>query len=135
MNVSNQQRQKLIRLARTAMKHAYAPYSRFRVGAAVLLSDGRVFSGCNVENASFGLTICAERNAIFCAVANRSKKPEIVAAAVVNHRGTPCSPCGACRQVLAEFGPRAVVWYPGADGITQRTMQELLVDGFTLVPK
>jgi cytidine deaminase len=134
MNVSTQQRQRLIRLARAAMKHAYAPYSRFRVGAAVLLSDGRVFSGCNVENASYGLTICAERNAIFCAVANSSKKPEIVAAAVVNHRGVPCSPCGACRQVLAEFGPRAVVWYPGAGGIAQRTMQELLVDGFTLCP-
>jgi cytidine deaminase len=134
MNVSAQQRQRLIRVARAAMKHAYAPYSRFRVGAAVLLSDGRVFSGCNVENASYGLTICAERNAIFCAVANSSKKPEIVAAAVVNHHSVPCSPCGACRQVLAEFGPRAVVWYPGADGITQRTMQELLVDGFTLCP-
>jgi cytidine deaminase len=134
MKVSAQHRTKLIRQARAAMKHAYAPYSSFRVGAAILLSDGRVFSGCNVENASYGLTICAERNAIFCAVANSSKKPEIVAAAVVNHRGVPCSPCGACRQVLAEFGPRAVVWYPGADGIAQRTMQELLVDGFTLCP-
>jgi cytidine deaminase len=134
MNVSAQQRQRLVRLARAAMKHAYAPYSQFRVGAAVLLSDGRFFTGCNVENASYGLTICAERNAIFCAVANSSGKPEIVAAAVVNHRGVPCSPCGACRQVLAEFGPRAVVWYPGANGIVERTMQELLVDGFTLCP-
>jgi cytidine deaminase len=134
MNVSAQQRQSLIRQARAAMKHAYAPYSNFRVGAAILLGDGRVFSGCNVENASYGLTICAERNAIFCAVANSSKKPEIVAAAVVNHRGIACSPCGACRQVLAEFGPQAVVWYPGAKGMTQRSMQELLVDGFTLCP-
>jgi cytidine deaminase len=134
MDVSARQRQRLLRLARTAMKHAYAPYSRFRVGAAVLLSDGRAFSGCNVENASYGLTICAERNAIFCAVANSSNKPEIVAAAVVNHRGIPCSPCGACRQVLAEFGPRAVVWYQGESGMTQRTLRELLVDGFTLRP-
>jgi cytidine deaminase len=134
MKVSAQDRQRLIRLARAAMKHAYAPYSKFRVGGAVLLGDGRIFSGCNVENASYGLTICAERNAIFCAVANSSKKPEIVAAAVVNHRGMPCSPCGACRQVLAEFGPRAVVWYPAAGGFAQRTMQELLVDGFTLCP-
>jgi cytidine deaminase len=134
MNVSTQQRQRLVRLARAAMKHAYAPYSQFRVGAAVLLNDGRVFTGCNVENASYGLTVCAERNAVFCAVANCSSKPEIVAVAVVNHRGVPCSPCGACRQVLAEFGPRAVVWYPGANGMTQRTMQELLVDGFALCP-
>ncbi len=134
MNVSAQQRQKLLRAARAAMKHAYAPYSGFRVGAAILLKDGRIFSGCNVENASYGLTICAERNAIFCAVASSSGKPEIIAAAVVNHKGVPCSPCGACRQVLAEFGPRAVVLYPGADGFTQRTMQELLVDGFSLCP-
>jgi cytidine deaminase len=116
------------------MKHAYAPYSQFRVGAAVLLGDGRAFSGCNVENASYGLSICAERNAVFSAVAGSSKKPEIVAAAVVNHRGVACSPCGACRQVLAEFGPNAVVWYQGAGGMTQRTMRELLVDGFTLCP-
>jgi cytidine deaminase len=134
MDVSVRQRQRLLRLARAAMKHAYAPYSRFRVGAAILLSDGRIFSGCNVENASYGLTICAERNAVFSAVAGSSKKPEIVAAAVVNHRGIACSPCGACRQVLAEFGPRAVVWYQGEGGLTQRTMRELLVDGFTFCP-
>jgi cytidine deaminase len=129
-----QLRQKLFRLARAAMKHAYAPYSRFRVGAAILLADGRVFAGCNVENASYGLTICAERNALFAAVAASARKPEILAVAVVNHRGAPCSPCGACRQVLAEFGPRAVVWYRGAKGLVQRTLQELLVDGFTLCP-
>jgi cytidine deaminase len=129
-----QQRQKLFRAARAAMKHAYAPYSSFRVGAAILLRDGRIFSGCNVENASYGLTICAERNAIFSAVSNSPKKPEIIAAAVVNHRNAPCSPCGACRQVLAEFGPRAVVCYSGPHGIVQRTMQELLVDGFSLCP-
>src|ERR1700722_3955392 len=134
MNVSVQQRQKLFRLARAAMKHAYAPYSGFHVGAAILLKDGRVFSGCNVENASYGLTICAERNAIFCAVASSSGKPDIVAAPVVNHNGVPFSPCGACRQVLAEFGPQAVVWYPSVAGFTQRNMQELLVDGFTLCP-
>jgi cytidine deaminase len=116
------------------MQHAYAPYSGFRVGAAVLLRDGRVFAGCNVENASYGLTICAERNAIFAAVAASSAKPEIVAVAVCNHRAFPCSPCGACRQVIAEFGPRAVVWYLGANGFVRRTMQELLVDGFILCP-
>jgi len=125
---------KLFRLARAAMKRAYAPYSNFRVGAAILLDDGRVFTGCNVENASYGLTICAERNAVFAAVAASVRKPEIVAVAVVNERGAPCSPCGACRQVLAEFGPRAAVWYLGAKGVVQRSMQELLVDGFSLCP-
>ena len=114
------------------MKRAYAPYSNFQVGAAILLKDGRIFSGCNVENASYGLTICAERNAIFAAVAASSKKPEIVTVVVVNRRGAPCSPCGACRQVIAEFGPEAVVWYSGAKGMISRPMRELLVDGFVL---
>jgi cytidine deaminase len=124
--------EKLLRQARKAMKSAYAPYSNFQVGAAVLLKDGRVFTGCNVENASYGLTMCAERNAIFAAVAASAKKPEIVAVAVVNQREVPCSPCGACRQVIAEFGPAAVVWYLGANGIISRPMRELLVDGFVL---
>lgn len=125
-------REKLLRQARAAMKSAYAPYSHFQVGAAILLSDGRIFTGCNVENASYGLTICAERNAIFAAVAASARKPTITAVAVVNRRGIPCSPCGACRQVIAEFGPDAVVWYLGAKGIVSRTMRELLVDGFVL---
>lgn len=123
---------KLLRQARAAMKRAYAPYSNFQVGAAILLKDGRIFSGCNVENASYGLTICAERNAIFAAVAASPKKPEIVSVVVVNQRGAPCSPCGACRQVIAEFGPEAVVWYSSAKGMVSRPMRELLVDGFVL---
>jgi cytidine deaminase len=125
-------RETLLKRARTAMKCAYAPYSKFQVGAAVLLQDGRIFTGCNVENASYGLTICAERNAIFAAVADSARKPAIVAVAVVNRRGVPCSPCGACRQVIAEFGPDAMVWYLGAKKIVGRTMRELLVDGFVL---
>lgn len=125
-------REKLLRKARSAMNRAYAPYSDFRVGAAILLKDGRIFTGCNVENASYGLTICAERNAIFAAVAASLEKPAIQAVAVVNHRNVPCSPCGACRQVIAEFGPDAAVSYLGPDGIVTRTMRELLVDGFVL---
>lgn len=122
----------LVKLARAAMKNAYAPYSDFKVGAAILLKDGRIFTGCNVENASYGLTICAERNAIFAAVAASKRKPEIVAVAVLNHRGVACSPCGACRQVIAEFGPNALVSYLGTNGIVTRAMKELLVDGFVL---
>ncbi len=95
-----------------------------------MLKDGRVFTGCNVENASFGLTICAERNAIAAAVANSPKKPEIVAVAVANDQGCGCSPCGACRQVIAEFGPNALVWYPTASGFISRPIRELLVDCF-----
>jgi len=114
------------------MKCAYAPYSKFQVGAAVLIRDGRIFTGCNVENASYGLTICAERNAIFAAVAASAGKPAIVAVAVVNRRGVPCSPCGACRQVIAEFGPDAMVWYLGPGGVVNRSLRELLVDGFVL---
>jgi cytidine deaminase len=120
----------LIQKARAAMKRAYAPYSDFRVGAAVLLRNGAIFTGCNVENVSYGLTICAERNAIFAAVAASAKKPEIIAVAVVNHRGVACSPCGACRQVIAEFGPRAIIWYLGNTGIVHRPLIELLPDGF-----
>lgn len=125
-----QDSKQLMALARRAMKRAYAPYSGFHVGAAVLLRNGAVFTGCNVENASYGLTICAERNAIFAAVAASPKKLEIVAVAVVNSRGVACSPCGACRQVIAEFGPRAVVWYLGSNGVTHLAMDELLPDGF-----
>ena len=129
---SARMRENLLKRARAALKCAYAPYSKFQVGAAVLLEDGRIFTGCNVENASYGLTICAERNAIFAVVAASARKPAMVAVAVVNRRGVPCSPCGACRQVIAEFGPDAMVWYLGAKGIVGRTMRELLVDGFVL---
>ncbi|HMO85671.1 MAG TPA: cytidine deaminase [Lacipirellulaceae bacterium] len=91
----------LVEAALAARDAAYAPYSRFRVGAAVRTADGGVFAGCNVENASYGLTICAERSAVCAAVA--AGAPRIVAVAVAASGGA--SPCGACRQVLAEFGP------------------------------
>ena len=89
-------------------KRAYCPYSHFPVGAAVLTSEGRIFWGCNVENAAYGLTICAERNAIFHAVACGSKK--IVAVMIYSSTSKPSAPCGACRQVINEFGPKAVVY-------------------------
>ena len=97
----------LIATATAARLAAYAPYSNFQVGAALLAKDGRVFTGCNVENLSYGLTICAERNAIFAAVAAGVR--EFDAIAIVADTREPVSPCGACRQVMAEFGDFKVV--------------------------
>ena len=125
-------RAQLIAAAKRAMTNAYAPYSKFRVGAAVLTSTGRIFTGCNIENASYGMTNCAERTAIFSAIAAGGPKLEIRAVAVVNDRGVPCSPCGACRQVIYEFGPGATVFFPGAKGWKQVQITELLPEGFRL---
>src|SRR3984957_19172911 len=110
---------KLLQSAKKVMKNAHAPYSKFRVGAAILLSNGKIFSGCNVENASYGMTNCAERTAIFSAVAQAGPKIEIRAVSVVNDQGAPCSPCGACRQVIYEFGPDAMIFFQGAAGPKQ----------------
>ena len=123
---------KLLKSARKAMRNAHAPYSNFRVGAAILLSNGKIFSGCNVENASYGLTNCAERTAIFSAVAQLGPKIEVRAVCVVNDHGVPCSPCGACRQVIYEFGPDATVFFQGAKGPKQAHISELLPEGFRL---
>jgi cytidine deaminase len=123
-------RKKLEQAATRVMKNAHAPYSRFRVGAAILLTNGRIFSGCNVENASYGMSNCAERTAIFRAVAELGPKIEIRAVAVTNDRGVACSPCGACRQVIYEFGPEATVFFQGPDGSKQAHIKELLPEGF-----
>jgi cytidine deaminase len=125
-------RSRMMRSAKKVMKNAHAPYSKFRVGAAVLLSNGKIFSGCNVENASYGMTNCAERTAIFSAVAQLGPKIEIRAVAVVNDHGVPCSPCGACRQVIYEFGPDATVFFQGAKGPKQARITDLLPEGFRL---
>ncbi|MFZ0535659.1 MAG: cytidine deaminase [Candidatus Sulfotelmatobacter sp.] len=122
----------LLRSAKKAMKNAHAPYSKFRVGAAILLSNGKIFGGCNVENASYGMTNCAERTAIFSAVAQLGPKIEIRAVSVANDHGVPCSPCGACRQVIYEFGPDATVFFQGKDGPRQAHITELLPEGFRL---
>lgn len=98
------------------MKQAYAPYSQFKVGAAMLTSKGKIFTGCNVENASYGLSNCAERTAIFAAIAQSGPGLDIRAIAVVNDQGVPCSPCGACRQVIYEFGPDATVYFQSSNG-------------------
>lgn len=99
----------LVRAARAARRRAYAPYSRFPVGAAVLASSGAVIAGCNVENASYGLSICAERAAIHRAVAEGHRRLRAVAVAAADGTGQGAMPCGACRQVMHEFGVRDVI--------------------------
>ena len=126
-SLSEAEQNELLAMAKHAYENAYAPYSNFRVGAAILLTSGEIFYGCNVENASYGLTNCAERTAIFSAVAALgAKQVRIRAVTVVNDRGVACSPCGACRQVITEFGPDAEIFYLGPSGMQQSSMQELL---------
>jgi cytidine deaminase len=125
-------RDSLLDSARAAMNNAYAPYSNFRVGAAILTDRAETYIGCNVENASYGMTNCAERTAIFAAIAKQGPKLDIRAVAVVNDQGVPCSPCGACRQVIYEFGPNAIVLFQGKAGWKQSHITELLPEGFRL---
>jgi cytidine deaminase len=119
----------LLAAAREASGRAYAPYSRFHVGAAVMADDGRIFTSANIENASYGLTSCAERNAVFAAVYAGVRT--IVAVAIHTPTAEPVSPCGACRQVIHEFGPGAVV-VSCCDGDGQRrwSIGELLPGAF-----
>lgn len=132
--LSDQEREALLQAARKALQRAYAPYSNFYVGAAVLTAQGEVFTGCNVENASYGLTICAERSAIFTAVqVTTAPKLAIRAIAVLNGAGVPCSPCGACRQVIAEFAsPDCVVIFQGQNGLEDSSITDLLPQSFRL---
>jgi cytidine deaminase len=130
--LSSEQRDRLVEAARAAMQHAYAPYSHFKVGAALLTAKDEIFSGCNVENASYGLTNCAERTAVFSAVAQSGPDLLIKAIAVVNDQAVPCSPCGACRQVIYEFGPDAIVVFQSATGWKKSPITELLPEGFRL---
>ena len=126
-------RENLEHAARKVMKNAHAPYSNFHVGAAILLTNGKVFTGCNVENASYGMTNCAERTAIFSAVAELGPKIEIQAVAVTNDKNAPCSPCGACRQVIFEFGPDATVYFLTKKNEWKEVhITELLPEGFRL---
>jgi cytidine deaminase len=107
--------------------HAYAPYSGFKVGAALLLESGEVVTGANVENASYGLTMCAERSAIFRAVARQGPELRVVAIAIANRNGVASAPCGACRQVLSEFmSGTGLVLFPGAHGEEERRFDELM---------
>lgn len=124
----------LIQAAREARERAHAPYSRFKVGAAALTKDGRVFGGCNVENASYGLCNCAERTALFAAIAAGCRPGDFTHLAVVADTPGPVSPCGACRQVMLEMGgPSLIVLLANLRGaMAETTVAQLLPGGFTL---
>lgn len=121
----------LIEQSKIARQTAYVPYSKFQVGAALLSEDGKVYHGCNIENSSFGLTNCAERTAIFKAVSEGVKKFQAIA--IVADTVGPCSPCGACRQVISEFcEPDMPVYLTNLNGeLLQTTVAELLPGAFT----
>lgn len=125
----NEKYKKLIGEAEKARKKAYTPYSKFKVGAAILTSEGRIFSGCNIENASFGLTICAERVAVFKAISKGFKKFEAIA--IIADTLRPCYPCGACRQVILEFGEDITLVMANLKGdIKINKIKELLPEAF-----
>jgi homotetrameric cytidine deaminase len=137
ITVSPAQQGELLAAAQQAAQHAYAPYSGFRVGAALLLESGEIVTAANVENASYGLSICAERSAVARAIAQHGPKLRITAIAVTNLNNAPSSPCGACRQVLSEFmPPSGLVLFPfdGKPGtrIHTHTLAELFPLGFDL---
>jgi cytidine deaminase len=124
---------RLIESAKSAAANAYARYSGFQVGAALLLTDGSVVTGVNVENASFGLTVCAERTAVVRAVSEHGPSVRIQAIAVTNLNSAPSAPCGACRQVLAEFTvPDAQIFFPFDGRIESRLFLDLLPFPFGL---
>jgi cytidine deaminase len=130
-SITDEEWQRLAEAARAASAHAYCRYSNFRVGAAVLTREGAIARGCNVENASFGLTICAERNAIFRAVADGASA--VVALVLYTPTPHPAAPCGACRQVLAEFGRNANIrCICDGTGVSASTLDELLPGPFSL---
>ena len=131
--LSAEQIAELRRLATKAAEQSYSPYSKFRVGAAVLLEDGQIFAAANVENASYRLTICAENSAIAKAISEAGPKIRVRAVAVDNLNGAASMPCGACRQILHEFSmPNTWVFAPGEDGPLDVSLSSLLPYGFRL---
>lgn len=130
--LTQSEQQQLIEVATQVMANAYAPYSQFRVGAALLTATGEIVAGCNVENASYGLSMCAERNAIANAIIRLGEDTmEVRAIAIVNSQNVPCSPCGACRQVIWEFGQNAQVIFLGKQGWQTLSIKQLLPEGFS----
>jgi cytidine deaminase len=126
----------LMEVARRVAEHSYSPYSKFKVGSALLLNNGSVVTGTNVENASYGLTFCAERSALVRAVAEFGPAIRIKAIAVANLNGAASPPCGACRQMLAEFAePDAPVVFPCTDGLRTMAFSALLPATFEMKSK
>jgi len=135
MSASSNAFDDLLMLARSAREKAYAPYSNFLVGAALLTRDGRRFSGCNVENASYGLCNCAERTALFSAVAAGCRPGDFAAMVVIADTPDPVSPCGACRQVMSELCDGAMpVLLANLGGDTQQTTVAALLPGSFKLP-
>jgi len=130
--ISATERELLVRRAQEARANAYAPYSNFFVGAAVLTEKGNVYAGCNVENSSYRVTTCAEQSAIANAVFHEGKNMQIRALAVTAGEDVVCSPCGACRQNIYEFGTDARVFFRGSSGPLDLSISELLPEGFRL---
>ena len=125
-------RKKLLQSASEAAQNSYSPYSKFKVGACVLFEDGKTYKGCNVENASYGLALCAERTAISSAIAD-GQKSKIVAVAIYSPNAKLCYPCGACRQWISEFSKEAEVIVEDSDGNPQSfSIKELLPYSFEL---
>ena len=123
----------LIEKAKEARKLSYSPYSKFAVGAALLCKDGEVFVGANVENSSYPLCMCAERNALYNALMHGYKKEDFLALAIVADTDEPCSPCGACRQVISELFPReGKIYLSNLKGLNKETnIDELLPFAFS----
>lgn len=117
--------QELVDAALSVRKNAYAPYSRFKVGAALKTDSGDLFTGCNVENASYGATVCAERHAVGCAVAQG--QTEFVQLAIATSTSPPSAPCGICRQVLGEFAPKLKILLVNTSGEVLRTRLDKLL--------
>ena len=132
MQLSDKDKQDLWKAATQVLSQAYAPYSRFRVGASVLTANGHTYAGTNAENASYGLSWCAEQAAIAQAVAAEGPSMGLKAVAVVGHQPGPLAPCGACRQVIFEFGPEALVIFQGEEGLLEVPITELLPHAFRL---
>lgn len=120
----------VMELARLAAEKAYAPYSEFYVGAAIVTEGGALYTGCNVENASYGLSICAERNAAAAMVSAGTEDREISAVAIASPNTAPCMPCGACRQVLREFGCKEVLVEEPGGGVKSYGFDEILPNSF-----
>lgn len=130
MTVSPRVVEDLLQAARRAREHSYAPYSGYKVGAAILTPDGRIYSGTNVENASYGLTVCAERVAIFKGISEGVR--QIKAIAIVSTASGEAYPCGACRQVIQEFGESSLLILEHKGGVRRVPLKDLLPHPFRL---